>query len=287
MPEPKVVTEIVYQEKIVEKFVPVEMPPQIETKIVVREVEVPVEIKVPYPVERIVEQIVIKEVEVIKEVSVVVEKTVEIVVTKEVPVERIVYRELPMDLYIERSKYEALEREVKRLQLLVESKDHAPRTSTSGADFTSMETTYKAGSTYNTNAVHDTRTSYQEESSQLYNSQLYNSQPMVMRSEVSATSVREGTKMVGLGLSLARSSMGKTTYVTGTIPGYAAHRSGQLFVNDILEAVDEVDVMALDLEEIKRLTVGPENTVCALSIKRADKQLHVHLVRQAAVADGF
>jgi len=37
-------------EKVVEKFVPVEVtvpgPPQIETKIVVREIEVPVEIKV-------------------------------------------------------------------------------------------------------------------------------------------------------------------------------------------------------------------------------------------------
>lgn len=57
-------------------------------RIVVREVEVPVEIKVPYPIEKIVEQTVIKEVEVIKEVPVVVEKTVEKVVTKEVPIER-------------------------------------------------------------------------------------------------------------------------------------------------------------------------------------------------------
>ena len=40
--------------------------------------------QVPYPVERIVEQPVIKEVEVIKEVPVVIEKTVEKVVTKEV-----------------------------------------------------------------------------------------------------------------------------------------------------------------------------------------------------------
>jgi hypothetical protein len=40
--------------------------------------------QVPYPVERIVEQPVIKEVEVIREVPVVVEKTVEKVVTKEV-----------------------------------------------------------------------------------------------------------------------------------------------------------------------------------------------------------
>jgi hypothetical protein len=40
----------------------------------------------------------------------------------------------------------------------------------------------------------------------------------------------------------------------GTIPGYAAHRSGKLFVNDILVSVDEVDVTQLDLEEIKKLT---------------------------------
>jgi hypothetical protein len=40
--------------------------------------------QVPYPVERIVEQPVIKEVEVIREVPVVIEKTVEKVVTKEV-----------------------------------------------------------------------------------------------------------------------------------------------------------------------------------------------------------
>jgi hypothetical protein len=30
-------------------------------------------------------------------------------------------------------------------------------------------------------------------------------------------------------------------------------------------------------EEIKRLTVGPENSVCALTLRRADRQLTVHL----------
>jgi len=86
------------------------------------------------------------------------------VVTKEVPVERVVYRcslpplparlgrtandsafplplaaqhvlrardlrcgdrELPMEGYVERSKYEALEKEVRRLQQLLEHRDHA------------------------------------------------------------------------------------------------------------------------------------------------------------------
>lgn len=216
--------------------------------------------QVPYPVERIVEQPVIKEVEVIKEVVVVVEKTVEKVVTKEVPVERVVYRELPMDSYIEKSKYEALEREVRRLQKLLEQKEYESRNST-------MSSVH-----FPVTSPSPIKKVYPEEAP------LYNSRPR----DSYQGSPKPQDKMVGLGLSLSRSSMERTTYVTGTIPGYAAHHSGKLFVDDILEAVDDVDVSALNLEEIKGLTVGPENSVCALTLRRAERQLAVHLVRKAA-----
>jgi len=140
---------------------------------------------------------------------------------------------------------------------------------------------YGSRTPYEATPLHDSLASFPEPAYQNYSSL-----PKVMPTVSPSMMHSDGAvKMVGLGLSLARSSVGKTTYVTGTIPGYAAHRSGQLFVNDILEAVDEVDVSALDLEEIKRLTVGPQNTVCALTVRRADKQLHLHLVRQAAVMD--
>ena len=47
-------------------------------------------------------------------------------------------------------------------------------------------------------------------------------------------------------------------------------------------SVDEADISQLDLEDIKRLTVGPENTVSALCVKRGGEEVHVHLIRQAA-----
>ena len=81
---------------------------------------------------------------------------------------------------------------------------------------------------------------------------------------------------------MARGAEDVSTFVTGTIPGYAAHTSGQVYVNDVLEHVDDIAVQDLSLEQIKRLTVGPENTVCALSIRRGDERLHVHLVRRGA-----
>ena len=339
---------IVEVEKIVEKFVPVEVPSKTETKIVVREVgekhphvhtcrvmlapcllrctriptlvkiissynnlwhfpEVPVEIKVPYPVERVVEQTVIKEVEVIREVPVVVEKLVEKVVTKEVPVERIVYRELPADAYIERSKYEALEREVWRLQELLQGHGAPSHVATASCASRAISPQPASPASHLGLPGVGTRVSHSEfdastspvgqaslssqprfvlpasPGSPLRASPIAQTQLSHAATELQAMRAHDSVvKMVGLGISLARGAEDVSTFVTGTIPGYAAHTSGQVYVNDVLEHVDDIAVQDLSLEQIKRLTVGPENTVCALSIRRGDQRLHVHLVRRGA-----
>jgi hypothetical protein len=113
-------------------------------------------------------------------------------------------------------------------------------------------------------------------------------------------------RMVGLGLALERVSGDPTTYVQEIIPGFAAHRSAQFELHDILLSIDNEPVppppqmrrtrgSALtgtrrgqvdgwDLDSIKQLTVGAEGTSCTLSMLRGDRYFSVTLTRLAPPA---
>jgi len=91
-------------------------------------------------------------------------------------------------------------------------------------------------------------------------------------------------RMVGLGLALERVLNDPTTYVQEIIPGFAAHRSGQFAIHDILLAVDQEPVEGWDLDSIKQLTVGGEGTRCTLQVVRGERYFSVILERCAPPA---
>ena len=114
-------------------------------------------------------------------------------------------------------------------------------------------------------------------------------------------------RMVGLGLALERVSGDPTTYVQEIIPGFAAHRSAQFELHDILLSIDNEPVPpptvatharfsagltgtrrgqvdGWDLDSIKQLTVGAEGTSCTLSMLRGDRYFSVTLTRLAPPA---
>ena len=73
-----------------------------------------------------------------------------------------------------------------------------------------------------------------------------------------------------MGLSLERRSGDRSmnVYVERVVPHFAADISGEVFVDDIVEAVDNMDIRGLGLDQIKRLTIGPEKTPVKLDIRR-------------------
>ncbi len=69
------------------------------------------------------------------------------------------------------------------------------------------------------------------------------------------------------------------TYVQEIVPGFAAHRQGQVQASDIVIAVDNEPVEGWDLDAIKQLTMGDELSFCTLLIKRGSQYLQVTLQR--------
>ena len=72
---------------------------------------------------------------------------------------------------------------------------------------------------------------------------------------------------VGLGVAVIRDLKGLLR-VTRIVPGYAAHKSEQVRINDVVEAIDGEQVEGMDLTAVRRLLVGLEGTMCSLRISR-------------------
>ena len=64
------------------------------------------------------------------------------------------------------------------------------------------------------------------------------------------------------------------------VPGFAAERSGQIREGDTVVAVDGVAVEGVPLDEIRRLTVGPEGTAVTVEMLRSGQPFAVTLLRQ-------
>jgi C-terminal processing protease CtpA/Prc len=226
------------------------------------------------PVEKVVERTVVQEVEVIREVPVPVEKIVEKIVTKEVPVERTIYKELSHELYIERERYEELQQELRRMRLMLE--EERSRNSEVRERVVTKE-------------VPVDRVVYKEVPvevpvERIVEKVVYRDPPVVYRDPPQQQYVQvqqvqravpsppaTSTRMVGLGLALQRHNSDRQTFVEQIIPGFAAHKSNQFQINDVVIAVDQTNVEELDLDAIRELTVGPEGTFCTLQLMRGSR----------------
>ena len=65
------------------------------------------------------------------------------------------------------------------------------------------------------------------------------------------------------------------TYIQEIVPGFAAHKQGQVQPEDVVIAVDNEPVEGWDLDAIKQLTIGEEHSFCTLLIKRGTQYLQV------------
>ncbi len=59
-----------------------------------------------------------------------------------------------------------------------------------------------------------------------------------------------------------------SVYVERVVPRFAADVSREVLVDDVVEAVDEVDMRGLGLDQMKRLTIGPEKTPVKIDLRR-------------------
>eukprot|EP00286_Rhodomonas_abbreviata_P023749 CAMPEP_0181294034 /NCGR_PEP_ID=MMETSP1101-20121128/3381_1 /TAXON_ID=46948 /ORGANISM="Rhodomonas abbreviata, Strain Caron Lab Isolate" /LENGTH=558 /DNA_ID=CAMNT_0023398657 /DNA_START=116 /DNA_END=1792 /DNA_ORIENTATION=- len=263
----------------VEKLVPVTKEVPVEKIVeVVKQIEVPVE-KIVY-VDKIVEKEVIKYVDKIieKEVPVYIDKIVEkekiVEVTKEVPVERIVVKEIPVDRIIEKIVEVKVDRLVIK-EVPVEVEKIVER------QVEVEKIVYKEP----------------EEEPQMRNKKSSDQKvqrsapppPQPVRSAPPPPPPVPATppppprpvlkRSVGLGLQLERGSDSQTTYIHEIIPGFAAFRSGRFKVGDIVVSVDSQAVDGWDLEQIKRLTVGEEGSLCTVELQRGSHFFFVTLER--------
>ena len=197
-----------------------------------------------------------------------IKQVIERIVTKEVPVERTVYKELSHELYVERERYEEVLEELRRLRQEVEA------LRSRGPDVIEKIVTKE---------VPIERTVYKEipvEVEKIVEVEKVVEQRAAQRSPPPppAESVTPG-RMVGLGLALERNSSERITFVEQVIPGFAAHQSGQFQMGDVVVAVDHQPVEELELDSIRELTVGRENTFCTLQMMRGSRYFAVTLQR--------
>jgi len=59
-------------------------------------------------------------------------------------------------------------------------------------------------------------------------------------------------------------------------------RCGNFYVNDIIISIDDVAVDNLHLDEVKRLTIGPEGSHCVVTVLRARRRFEIVCERLAA-----
>jgi len=174
-----------------------------------------------------------------------------------VPVERTVYKELSHELYVEREKYDELLEENRRLRRQLEQMPELQD-----------RIVYKE--------VPVDRVVYKEGPERV----VYKEVPIeVERVVYREAAPVESTRMVGLGLALGRLDGSTQTFVEQIIPGFAAWKSNQFQVNDILVAVDQRPVDNLEMDVIRSLTIGPESTFCTLQMMRGQRYYAVTLQR--------
>ncbi|EKX45428.1 hypothetical protein GUITHDRAFT_108695 [Guillardia theta CCMP2712] len=63
------------------------------------------------------------------------------------------------------------------------------------------------------------------------------------------------------------------------LPGFGASVSGQVQIGDVIRSIDGISIVGRDLETIRRLTLGPEGSICNLLIYRGGMNV-VALVRR-------
>ena len=63
------------------------------------------------------------------------------------------------------------------------------------------------------------------------------------------------------------------------------HTYISIYIHTYIHTYIHCVCVCVEQEDIKKLTVGPENTVCALTLRRHDKLLTVHLVRHACLVE--
>lgn len=177
----------------------------------------------------------------------------------QVPVERTVYKELSHELYVEREKYDELLEENRRLRRQLEITPESQE-----------RIVYKE--------VPVDRVVYKEGPERVVYQQVPVEVERVVYREV-APAESAPARMVGLGLALGRMDGSTQTFVEQIIPGFAAWKSNQFQVNDILVAVDQRPVDNLEMDVIRSLTIGPESTFCTLQMMRGQRYYAVTLQR--------
>jgi len=166
----------------------------------------------------------------------------------QVPVERTVYKELSHELYVEREKYDELLEENRRLRRQLEQMPE-PQDRVVYKEVPVERVVYKEV------PVEVERVVYRE------------------------APVPAPARMVGLGLALGRLEGSTQTFIEQIIPGFAAWKSNQFQENDILVAVDQRPVDNLEMDVIRSLTIGPEDTFCTLQMMRGQRYYAVTLQR--------
>lgn len=84
---------------------------------------------------------------------------------------------------------------------------------------------------------------------------------------------------VGLGIAVVRDDQAHVR-ISRIVEGYAAHKSQQIRLDDIVEAIDDSLASDVDLTTVRRLLVGLQGTKCALRIRRHGIVFTVHLIRE-------
>jgi len=87
---------------------------------------------------------------------------------------------------------------------------------------------------------------------------------------------------VGVGLQLEQNVEGAIE-VRYVVPGFAAHDSGLFNVLDTVVSINGRELRGLALADVKKLTIGDENTLCTLMMRRSGNNIGTYfanLVRQ-------
>jgi len=101
--------------------------------------------------------------------------------------------------------------------------------------------------------------------------------PAAKKPEDQEATVTWTANEVGLGIGLQQQD--GYAIVDEVLPGFGASMSGQVQVGDVIRSIDGISIVGRDLETIRRLTLGPEGSICNLLIYRGGMNV-VALVRR-------
>ena len=178
--------------------------------------------------------------------------------------ERTVYKELSHELYIERERYEELVEENRRLRRQLEQ---MPREAPERVVYKEVPVDRVV---YKEVPVEVEKVVYRDAPERV----VYRDAP-----KVATPPPQPSARMVGLGLALERQPGSTQTFVEQIIPGFAAWKSNQFQVGDVVVAVDQQPVDNCELDHIRSLTIGQENTFCTLQMMRGSRYYAVTLQR--------